>query len=143
MNELEYRVTRLVEKDKKFMEMAKETIASGFYRTNMINLISEHTLWVKEYTDTVHIVVHNANSPDLIPLIHDDNGIFKPHEEITLNPNDYSDWRKKEGAEEVLRLIETHIEQIILLTTFILVHAQVLIEENNSSSTDNHGHYLS
>lgn len=122
-------VETLVVEDQKFIDYVKDAVAAGFDPPSMLAIRNSDKAWINAYREVAHNVVLASKDIALLSLIPDHAGLFSPERinMVKINLDDY-DGITHEHAAQVIKLLESHAEMIILVTVFIVTYGRPLRE---------------
>lgn len=122
-------VETLVVEDQRFIDYARDAVAAGFDPPSMLAIRNSDKVWINAYREVVHNVVLASKDIALLSLIPDHAGMFSPERinMVKVNLDDY-EGITREHAAQVIKVLESHAEMIILVTVFIVTYGRPLRE---------------
>lgn len=104
-------------------------MAAGFDPPSMLAIRNSDKVWINAYREVVHNVVLASKDIALLSLIPDHAGMFSPERinMVKVNLDDY-EGITREHAAQVIKVLESHAEMIILVTVFIVTYGRPLRE---------------
>ena len=122
-------VETLVVEDQRFIDYARDAVAAGFDPPSMLAIRNSDKVWINAYREVVHNVVLASKGIALLSLIPDHAGMFSPERinMVKVNLDDY-EGITREHAAQVIKVLESHAEMIILVTVFIVTYGRPLRE---------------
>ena len=122
-------VEALVVEDQRFIEYARDAVAAKFDPPSMLAIRNSDDAWINAYRKVAHSVVLASKDMALLSLIPDHAGLFSPERinMVKINLGDYNGVTHEHAA-QVIKLLESHVEMIILVTVFIVTYGRPLRE---------------